>query len=78
VEVLAELDGEPVLVRQGRFLVASFHPELTADTRVHQLFLELVQEGRRSRLSAVADQWRGSRGNREVPPALKGGSVVGA
>jgi 5'-phosphate synthase pdxT subunit len=78
VEVLAELDGEPVLVRQGRFLVASFHPELTADTRVHQLFLQLVQEGRRSRLSAIADQWRGSRGNREVPPAVKGGSVVGA
>ena len=46
VEVLAELDGEPVLVREGRFLVASFHPELTADTRVHQLFLELVGEAR--------------------------------
>jgi 5'-phosphate synthase pdxT subunit len=46
VEVLADLDGEPVLVRQGRFLVASFHPELTADPRVHQLFLELVQEAR--------------------------------
>jgi 5'-phosphate synthase pdxT subunit len=44
VEVLAELDGEPVLVRQGRFLVASFHPELTDDTRVHELFLELVRE----------------------------------
>jgi pyridoxal 5'-phosphate synthase pdxT subunit len=77
VEVLAELDGEPVLLRDGRFLVASFHPELTADTRVHQLFLKLVR-GRRSRLSAVADQWRGSRGNREVPPAVKGGSVVRA
>jgi 5'-phosphate synthase pdxT subunit len=46
VEVLADLDGEPVLVRQGRFLVASFHPELTADPRVHRLFLELVQEAR--------------------------------
>jgi pyridoxal 5'-phosphate synthase pdxT subunit len=44
VEVLADLDGEPVLVRQGRFLVASFHPELTADTRVHELFLDLVRE----------------------------------
>src|SRR5437588_9669923 len=44
VEVLAELDGEPVLVRQGRFLVASFHPELTDDTRVHERFLELVEE----------------------------------
>jgi pyridoxal 5'-phosphate synthase pdxT subunit len=42
--VLAELDGEPVLLRQGRFIVASFHPELTDDTRVHELFLDLVRE----------------------------------
>jgi len=44
VEVLAENDGEPVLLRQGRFLVASFHPELTEDTRVHELFLDGVRE----------------------------------
>jgi 5'-phosphate synthase pdxT subunit len=44
VEVLAEHDGSPVLLRQGRFLVASFHPELTDDTRVHGRFLELVGE----------------------------------
>ena len=44
VEVLAELDGEPVLLRDGRMLVASFHPELTGDTRVHQRFLDLVRE----------------------------------
>jgi 5'-phosphate synthase pdxT subunit len=44
VEVLAEHDGSPVLLRQGRFLVASFHPELTDDTRVHERFLELVGE----------------------------------
>jgi 5'-phosphate synthase pdxT subunit len=44
VEVLASHDGSPVLLRQGRFLVASFHPELTGDTRVHQRFLELVRE----------------------------------
>jgi 5'-phosphate synthase pdxT subunit len=44
VEVLAELEGEPVLLRDGRFVVASFHPELTADTRVHERFLELVRE----------------------------------
>jgi 5'-phosphate synthase pdxT subunit len=44
VEVMAELDGEPVLLREGRFLVASFHPELTDDTRVHELFLDLVRE----------------------------------
>jgi pyridoxal 5'-phosphate synthase pdxT subunit len=44
VEVLASHDGVPVLLRQGRFLVASFHPELTDDTRVHAKFLELVRE----------------------------------
>ena len=44
MEVLAALDGEPVLLRQGRFLVASFHPELTDDTRVHEQFLEMVRE----------------------------------
>ena len=44
VEVLASHDGSPVLLRQGRFLVASFHPELTGDTRVHERFLELVRE----------------------------------
>lgn len=44
MEVLAELNGEPVLLREGRFLVASFHPELTDDTRVHERFLELVRE----------------------------------
>jgi 5'-phosphate synthase pdxT subunit len=44
VEVLAELDGEPVLLRQGRFLVATFHPELTDDSRVHELFIDAVRE----------------------------------
>jgi 5'-phosphate synthase pdxT subunit len=44
VEVLAEHDGEPVLLRQGRLLVASFHPELTEDARVHELFLDQVRE----------------------------------
>jgi 5'-phosphate synthase pdxT subunit len=44
VEVLAALDGEPVLLRDGRVLVASFHPELTDDTRVHERFLDLVRE----------------------------------
>ena len=44
VEVLAEVDGRPVLAREGRFLVAAFHPELTDDTRLHARFLELVRE----------------------------------
>jgi pyridoxal 5'-phosphate synthase pdxT subunit len=43
VEVLAEVEGRPVLAREGRYLVASFHPELTDDTRLHQQFLEMVR-----------------------------------
>ncbi len=45
VEVLAEVEGHPVLVRQGRVLVATFHPELTGDTTVHEYFLKLVRNG---------------------------------
>jgi len=44
VEVLAEVDGRPVLAREGRFLVAAFHPELTDDTRLHEQFLDIVRE----------------------------------
>ena len=49
VDVLGELDGEPVLVRDGRMLLASFHPELTDDLRVHELFLQMVEEASRVR-----------------------------
>jgi 5'-phosphate synthase pdxT subunit len=45
VRVLAERDGEPVLVRNGRVLAATFHPELTDDTRLHRYFLEHVLGG---------------------------------
>jgi pyridoxal 5'-phosphate synthase pdxT subunit len=44
VEILATVDGHPVLALEGRILVASFHPELTADTRIHERFLDLVRE----------------------------------
>jgi 5'-phosphate synthase pdxT subunit len=44
VETLATRDGSPTLVRSGHLLAATFHPELTADSRVHQLFLDLVRE----------------------------------
>jgi 5'-phosphate synthase pdxT subunit len=46
VEVLAEADGHPVLVRQGRVLAATFHPELTSDTTVHEYFLKLCRNGK--------------------------------
>jgi pyridoxal 5'-phosphate synthase pdxT subunit len=45
VEVLAKRDGHPVLVRQGKVLAATFHPELTGDTRVHEEFLKMVRNG---------------------------------
>jgi 5'-phosphate synthase pdxT subunit len=42
VEVLASVDGHPVLCRQGPVLVSAFHPELTGDRRLHELFLTLI------------------------------------
>jgi pyridoxal 5'-phosphate synthase pdxT subunit len=45
VEVLASEGGRPVLVRDGKMLLATFHPELTSDTTVHQYFLELARDG---------------------------------
>jgi 5'-phosphate synthase pdxT subunit len=42
VEVLASVDGHPVLCRQGRVLVSAFHPELTGDRRLHEQFLALA------------------------------------
>jgi 5'-phosphate synthase pdxT subunit len=43
VDVLASLDGRPVLAREGRLLVSSFHPELAPDDRVHRYFLEMMR-----------------------------------
>ncbi|KGQ47755.1 glutamine amidotransferase [Gallibacterium anatis] len=44
VEILAEIDKRPVLVKQGNLLACSFHPELSTDERVMQLFLQIVAE----------------------------------
>ena len=49
VEVLAEVvgpdgDRHPVFVRQGRILASSFHPELTGDTRLHRMLIDLIDE----------------------------------
>ncbi len=43
VEVLAEREGSPTLVRQGHLLAATFHPELSHDKRIHQLFVDSVK-----------------------------------
>lgn len=45
VEVMARLGEEPVMVRQGQLLGASFHPELTWDVRVHDFFIQMCREG---------------------------------
>jgi 5'-phosphate synthase pdxT subunit len=49
VEVLASLGGKPILVRQENILAATFHPELTADTTVHESFLRMASDWRRGR-----------------------------
>jgi 5'-phosphate synthase pdxT subunit len=45
VEILATEGADPVAVRQGRAMAATFHPELSDDTRIHQAFLDLVKNG---------------------------------
>ncbi len=45
VEVLAEYQGRPVLVRERRVLAATFHPELTEDSTVHKAFLKIIRNG---------------------------------
>ena len=45
VEVLATEGADPVVVRQGKAMAATFHPELSDDTRVHQAFLNLIPNG---------------------------------
>ena len=52
VETFASRDGFPTLVRSGHLLAATFHPELTQDSRVHQLFLSLIREHK----AATADR----------------------
>ena len=45
VEILATVEGKAVAARQRNMLVTAFHPELTDDTRIHELFLKMVEEG---------------------------------
>jgi pyridoxal 5'-phosphate synthase pdxT subunit len=47
VEVLATEGKDPVVVRQGKTMAATFHPELSDDPRIHQAFLELIQNGKK-------------------------------
>ncbi len=43
VEVMAEFEGVPVMIRQGNLLATSFHPELTSDSRIHEFFISMVK-----------------------------------
>jgi len=45
ISVLSELDGNPVLIRNGRILASTFHPELTNDARIHKYFIGMVENG---------------------------------
>lgn len=49
VEILATRDGDPTLVRQANLLACTFHPELTQDRRVHELFLTMVRDAKQLR-----------------------------
>jgi len=71
VEILAEVDGHAVLAREGRLLVAAFHPELTDDTRMHELFVNLVTEAAR-----VDSAERAKRAKAPARPAPGAGTVV--
>lgn len=44
VQVLADYQGQPVVARQGNVLVASFHPELSGETRLHEYFAQMIVE----------------------------------
>lgn len=52
VEVLAERNGKPVLVQQGRMIAATFHPELTGDTKIHERFVKLAEKTVMSEVSS--------------------------
>jgi pyridoxal 5'-phosphate synthase pdxT subunit len=53
VEVIATEGKDPVAVRQGKAMAATFHPELSEDTRVHRAFLDLVSNGDKKQIDAV-------------------------
>jgi 5'-phosphate synthase pdxT subunit len=56
IEVLAKHAGKPAIVRKGRILATTFHPELTSDTTVHEYFLKLAAESAKSLLVNAAQK----------------------
>jgi len=59
VEVLAAVDGHPVVVREGRVLCCAFHPELTDDSRLHALLMALATAAREERRASSGPATRG-------------------
>ena len=55
VEVLARSEGQPVLIRQGQILIATFHPELTSDTTVHEYFLRMARGDESAPVKVASD-----------------------
>lgn len=53
VEVLAEYAGKPALVQKERIMAATFHPELTEDTTVHERFLNMARHGSKQELGTL-------------------------
>ena len=56
VEILAEIDGHPVAVRDGDILAVSFHPELAGESRLHRLLLEAAARRRTQRTAGLRDR----------------------
>ena len=76
VEVLAQRDGMPTLVRQGKLMAATFHPELTPDRRVHKAFVDLVNANLEERDARL--QYASLRNFEEKRPSRsRGGCVQG-
>ena len=69
VEVLGRYAGEPVLVRQGRVVAATFHPELTASRALHRYLADLAEEG--PELGATAAQPRPARTRAAQPRTIE-------
>jgi 5'-phosphate synthase pdxT subunit len=63
VEILATSGGKPVLMRQGQILIATFHPELTSDTTVHEYFLRVARQEKETITPSKSDPLLGLAGS---------------
>ena len=71
VEVIATEGADPVAVRQGSAMAATFHPELSEDTRVHKAFLDLVATQEFQTLNALSFRSGGQPIQRQNKPSQK-------